>query len=109
MYSEGSLTSPEGLDCYEECVVSDEIYLSPSSPSGTVCTASALVSDSSAAARRGTDCIPKSNSGRISKKSETMFSNINKEYNSVQCINFVVSVIYSYVGAWWLRVVWSHY
>ena len=68
MYSEGSVTSPEDLDCYEECVVSDEVYLS-SSPTGSVCTSSA-VSDSSSR-RSGTDRIPKSNSGRITKKSET--------------------------------------
>ena len=65
MYSESSVASPEDLDCYEECVVSDEVYLS-SSPTGSVCTPSAL-SDSPSRSDR----IPKSNSGRITKKSET--------------------------------------
>ena len=62
MYSESSVASPEDLDCYEECVVSDELYLS-SSPTGSVCTPSAL---SDSPSRR--DRIPKSNSGRITKK-----------------------------------------
>ena len=66
MYSEGSVPSPEDVDYYEECVVADEVYLSSSPGSGELCTP--LSDGTDAASRRDTDKIPKSNSGRITKK-----------------------------------------
>ena len=70
MYSEGPIPSPEDVDYYEECVVADEVYL-PSSPgSGEDCPSSVATD---ATSRRDADRIPKSNSGRISKKSKQGF------------------------------------
>ena len=74
MYSESPRSSPD-VDCYEECVITDEFFIPPSPLSGTIPpqTESPFTERKKQITDRAG--IPKSTSGRVAKKGSYAWTN----------------------------------
>ena len=67
MYSESPSSSPD-VDCYEECVITDEFFVPPSPLSGTITPRAESPFTEKKESITDRVGIPKSTSGRVTKK-----------------------------------------